>query len=77
MQSMRKRIRGSNSNDTTADVRAFGAIAIDDAVPGDSGPAVDAEYSHESGSRAGQLVFLNIEVRIDMLNIVVLFHNFH
>jgi hypothetical protein len=77
MQSMRKRFRGSDSYNTTADVSPIGAIAIDDAITGHSGSAVDAEYSHESGSRAGQFVFLDIEIRINMLNVVVFFHHFH
>ena len=46
MQSIGKGLGRTDAEDSAAHINAVGAISVDNAVSGDSGPAVDTEYSH-------------------------------
>ena len=46
MQPIGKWYGWANANHSATDINTIGAIALDDAVSGNSGPAVDSEYSH-------------------------------
>src|SRR5689334_3637902 len=47
VQSIGKWLGGIDANHSAADIDTIGTISFDDAVSGNSGPAVDTEYAHQ------------------------------
>ena len=76
-QPFSERIGRLRPDSAAADKNTIGAISIDDAVTSDSGSAIDAENPHELRNRFGQFGFLDIEIPVHVLHIIVLVQSFH